>query len=97
MIWRILITHPTTKWSKFKRNFPKDSPKVHQEYKLDHEYDKNGLLIKSSRNTIHPNNEIYDGTFTGNLTKGAGVTSTLLSQHGVKVLMRNSWLRRVII
>lgn len=31
------------------------------------------------------NEAIYDGTFTGNLTKGAGVTSTLLSQHGVKV------------
>lgn len=41
-----------------------ESYRISKEYKFIHEYDKNGLLIKSSRNTIHPNNEIYDGVFT---------------------------------
>lgn len=29
--------------------------------------------------------EIYDGTFTGTLTPGDGVTAALLSAHGVRV------------
>ena len=47
-----------------KRRFPLESPKIQEEYKKNHEYDENGMLIKSSRNTIHPKNEFYDGTFT---------------------------------
>jgi uncharacterized protein YbbK (DUF523 family) len=31
------------------------------------------------------NNEIYDGSFSGSKIPGMGVTSALLSQHGVKV------------
>ena len=29
--------------------------------------------------------EIYDGTFTGTLTPGDGVTAALLSAHGIRV------------
>ncbi|ABR47889.1 protein of unknown function DUF523 [Alkaliphilus metalliredigens QYMF] len=30
--------------------------------------------------------EVYDGSFTGKLIKGDGVTTALLKQHGIKVL-----------
>ena len=33
---------------------------------------------------------IYDGTFTGTLTQGDGVTAELLKKHGIKVISENA-------
>lgn len=33
---------------------------------------------------------IYDGTFTGTLTQGDGVTAELLKKHGIKVIGENA-------
>ena len=41
-----------------------ESYRISKEYNFIHEYDKNGLLIKSFKNTIHPSEDIYDGVFT---------------------------------
>ncbi|NCC87384.1 MAG: DUF523 domain-containing protein, partial [Clostridia bacterium] len=31
-------------------------------------------------------NEIYDGTFSGNIVKGSGIAATMLSDNGIKIL-----------
>ncbi len=34
---------------------------------------------------------IYDGTFTGRLTTGDGVTAALLAQHGIRIFDETEW------
>ena len=35
------------------------------------------------------NNEIYDGTFTGNKIKGMGITAKLLKENGIEIINEN--------
>lgn len=39
-------------------------------------------------------NKIYDGTFTGTLTDGDGVTTELLKKHGITVITENELGKR---
>ena len=44
------------------------------------------LAILQSRSPTCGTNQIYDGTFTGKLTKGSGLFSELLQKNGFKVM-----------
>jgi uncharacterized protein YbbK (DUF523 family) len=44
------------------------------------------LVILKSRSPSCGNNEIYDGTFSGKLVKGKGVTAKLLSEHQFPII-----------
>jgi len=43
------------------------------------------VVILARRSPSCGNNQIYDGSFTGSLISGAGVTAALLQQNGIKV------------
>jgi len=49
--------------------------------------------ILQSRSPSCGNGKIYDGTFTGKLINGDGVTSALLKQHGIRVWNDQDYLR----
>jgi uncharacterized protein YbbK (DUF523 family) len=49
--------------------------------------------ILQSRSPSCGNGTIYDGTFTGKLINGDGVTSALLKQHGIHVWNEQEYLR----
>jgi len=66
---------------------------VTKEYKLGAELTlqkalDNGvkLAILQARSPSCGSKVIYDGTFTGKLIKGQGVTAQLLKKHGIKVI-----------
>ncbi len=48
--------------------------------------------ILKSRSPSCGNGEIYDGTFSGKLTKGDGVTAIKLKEAGVTVISDEEWL-----
>ena len=50
------------------------------------EREKPDLIVLQSRSPSCGVNEIYDGTFTGSLIPGQGITAKLLMQHGVHVI-----------
>jgi uncharacterized protein YbbK (DUF523 family) len=43
------------------------------------------VAILKSKSPSCGNNTIYDGTYSGNVVSGSGVTATLLMQNGIKV------------
>lgn len=43
------------------------------------------VALLKSKSPSCGNNEIYDGTFSGNLTKGFGITAKLLEENQIKV------------
>ena len=47
------------------------------------------IAILKARNPSCGNEEIYDGTFSGQVMPGQGVTAALLTQHGVQVFNEN--------
>lgn len=47
--------------------------------------------ILQSRSPSCGYGKIYDGTFTGKLTRGNGLTAQLLSEHGIKVYTDENW------
>lgn len=49
--------------------------------------------ILKSRSPSCGSGIIYDGTFTGNVINGDGVTTALLKQHGIKVWNEQEYLR----
>lgn len=51
------------------------------------------LVILKSKSPSCGANEIYDGSFTGNLKEGAGVATAYLLQHGMTVLSDEDWLK----
>ena len=50
------------------------------------------LIILMSQSPSCGVKERYDGTFTGRLMKGSGVTAELLMQHGFRVVDVEDWL-----
>ena len=51
------------------------------------------LAILQARSPSCGSSTIYDGTFSGTLIEGKGVTTSLLEQHGIKVITIDEYIR----
>lgn len=60
---------------------------------------ENGTVyaILKSRSPSCGSGQIYDGSFSGILREGDGVTSALLKQHGIKVITEEEYLKGAFI
>ncbi|MEN6325937.1 MAG: DUF523 domain-containing protein [Syntrophomonas sp.] len=53
------------------------------------------MVVLKSRSPSCGVGQIYDGTFSGNLRAGDGVTAALLKKHGIKVMNDEDFLRTI--
>ena len=51
------------------------------------------IAILQARSPSCGSSTVYDGTFSGNLIQGEGVTTKLLREHGIKVITITEYMR----